>query len=210
MMNGFRLVVALGLTVLLLVSGSVMMGRAMPAREVSALAAYGFSVCAGRPCFAGVVPGVTTKNDPALQRLYWRRSNHSGPCQMDHIICNVFYFPVVENVDGSFVASAAFTALALESDRNVSYFRVDELIRLYGDPCGIDVNWDSLEYRLMLPFVRTHGVLDADRRVNLSSKIGWIQLDESNPCEHGALPWYGFASVERYRNFFVGQRGAMP
>ena len=202
----FLFVVAvLWLFLILMIGSAALYGRTLLVPDD--LKDLGFARCDSKPCFVGIIPGLTTGT--AAQTLL---SNYDG---------NV-------NADGKTILARVNNlgiAAILGDDGNVisiqipihqpNFARLDSFIAMYGLPCSVGVfklgNRIDLQYpNLSLGISPVGGYVSLQSRLEYveisSSRVSPLQCsyDESKE-DYAVLPWLGFASVERYhRNFSMG------
>lgn len=203
-MRFLRTVITIWLLMTVLISGTNLYGHI--ASKPSDLEMLGFGVCDSRPCFVGIIPGITTGKE-ALSLLSKYDSNVLVLEEGRYILARVnnFSVSVILDENGENVIS-----LSIPLFKDSVFPSLGSFIAMYGVPCSvngyeggehIDVNYPylSLGARPAHAYVRSDSALDY---VMLSSMAGSPLNCISYDYDNEGLTinrWLGFTRFERYQ-----------
>jgi hypothetical protein len=194
-----RLIIVLWATLTLLTMIPIAVGRAR--NEPNELERLGFGVCEGRPCFMGIVPGVTS-SDEAEAFAKKRGGEVSGK----YIIADSGEIGVAihKTQDVMWVGMVQISAV-----RPMTLSSAADFIQLYGVPCAVGIAYDDKQIALRYPSMSVvvnsdQGIFTADMAID---RIILFIHPRDHMCIHGrqesysVSPWLGFASWYRYRTY---------
>jgi hypothetical protein len=163
--------------------------------DANPLLALGFDTCAGKPCFMGITPGVTSWLDIELLAGKGRRFTYEALLGWSGRLQFEAFNPLgVANTDSP-------------SDLSIGWYQqpigdVHEFVLLYGMPCQVQVGRRGITtYVLVYPSILVTAESVADR-VSLSSPVRhFIITERTNNCNLQAQArkqWTGFQHLQRY------------
>jgi hypothetical protein len=192
-----RLIIVLMVTLTLLTVIPIAVGRAR--NEPNELEALGFGVCDGRPCFMGIVPGVTTWIEAVSFVKKHGGIDSTKYLSLDIHSLGVAFYPTE---DLSLVGG-------IQLEPSQIQIPVGQVFQLFGVPCSIIVdrgmitpNGVTLRYHSMSVTVEDYGLFSPSSYI----ARGFIHI-RSDLCVHqddefvNFSPWIGFASHSRYRAY---------
>jgi hypothetical protein len=151
------------------------------------LAIYGFDQCDGRPCIAGITPGVTRLDSFDVIQEQVGQTVSRGIGEIDIQIGDVL---------GSTVTSVYVNGRTWQPTElpPLGYF-----IARYGTPCGIQRYSAEPVTLVNFPAMIVYVVRSPDRQIGPHDPVESVYLTDGhapNPCAFAREAWFGFRSSQ--------------
>jgi hypothetical protein len=171
---------------------------------VSPVAAAGFGVCDGWPCFMGIVPGQTSWETTLRTLLpYLKPTTLTSAAGSD----GVFEVGLATGRFGTLAGAYAPPDYLEFEPASVDFPTFGEFVLFYGEPCYVRIiarsRW-MVRMAFFYPDLALHVVTTPDAHITPHHRVEVVLLTAlpqacTADLERGSTAWHGFAQAAHYR-----------
>ena len=183
-----RFVLALSLTLIVLIIASLLVSR--PVAAPNPIEAYGFGICADRPCFLGIAPNVTKWTDITPELLQGKTIQSVSGVGSQNV--SFFANGLGVGLTGQYNSPDVFVIkIGIFSGKPIL---VGDFVHYYGLPCAETANTSGqleLLYPYMIAMINT-----PQNQLDLNASVSRVAISDASSQYPGVKDWCAF--VKQY------------